>query len=50
MVENVHNRASMLLHTALVIVGWVAFILGFWARAHFPVYALCLSVVARVLP
>ena len=50
MVKNVPNRAGILLDTALVVVGWVAFILGIWARAHFPVYALCLSAVARVLP
>jgi len=50
MEKNVHSRAGVFLDTALVVVGWIAFILGIWARADFPVYALCLSAVARVLP
>ena len=50
MVENVHIRAGIFLDAALVVVGWVAFLLGYLGRAQFPVYALCLSAVARVLP
>ena len=50
MVRNVRNRAGILLDTALVAVGWVAFLLGTLGRAQYPMYALCLSAVARVLP
>jgi hypothetical protein len=50
MVKNVRNRAGVLLDTTLVAVGWVAFLLGTLGRAQYPMYALCLSAVARVLP
>jgi CHASE2 domain-containing sensor protein len=50
MAKTVHNKTGKLLDTALIAVGWIAFILGIWIKPHFPVYALCLSAVARVLP
>jgi len=50
MVKTVRSRAGAFLGTALVVVGWVAFVGGHLGRAQFPAWALCLSAVARVLP
>jgi len=50
MVKNVHFKAGVFCYTALVVVGWIAFILGLWFKPHSLVLAVCLSSVARVLP
>ena len=50
MAKNVFREAGIQPDTALVTFGWIAFCIGNLAKATCPILALCLLVVARVLP
>jgi len=50
MVKRVHIKSGMHKNTALVALGWLAFILGMLMPAKQIVLSACLMAVARVLP
>ncbi len=46
----VRTKAGAYKDAALVSIGWVAFLIGLLGKSQFPMVAVCLLMIARVLP